>query len=250
MDHTDKDPAPVDTTAAVDPGAPPPDGSSKAAAEPPVAEHKAAEDPVEPLPKGQEPPAPVAEPEPIVIEEPDEEPVDPIEQAKQETERFRNQMLRIAADFDNFRKRSRREIEDASRRSREDLLRELLPVFDNLERAATHAEQATEARAVADGVKMVLRQFQDTLSKVGVARIKAVGAPFDPNFHEAIQQIESADQPAGTVMAEVLSGYTWDDRLVRASMVVVSKAPVPSQPPSEPTPEPAAQPPVEPGSEQ
>jgi molecular chaperone GrpE len=171
-----------------------------------------------------------------VASDPATESLDPLEEAKQDNERIRGQMLRIAADFDNFRKRSRREIEDASRRSREDLLRELLPVFDNLERAATHAEQASDARAVADGVKMVLRQFQDTLNKIGITRVKSIGMPFDPNFHEAIQQIEAADQPPGTVVAEVLSGYTWDDRLVRASMVVVSKAPALPDPVEDPAP--------------
>ena len=138
---------------------------------------------------------------------------------------MREQMLRIAADFENFRKRSRREIEESARHSRETLLRELLPVFDNLERAVAHAEQAADARSVADGVKMVLRQFSDTLGKLGIQRIQSVGAPFDPMVHEAIQQISTADQPPGTVVAEVQPGYSWDERLVRAAMVVVAMAP-------------------------
>jgi molecular chaperone GrpE len=189
----------------------------------------------DPAPKSEPKPAPEARSEASADPEPQPEsgPGDPLERAKEETERFRNQMLRIAADFDNFRKRSRREVEDASRRAREDFLRELLPVFDNLERAATHAEQVSDARAVSDGVKMVLRQFQDTLAKLGVARLKTVGQPFDPNFHEAIQQIATDEHPAGTVVAEVLPGYAWQERLVRAAMVVVAKAP----PPPEATPE-------------
>ena len=150
---------------------------------------------------------------------------DPIEVAREEAKRIREQMLRIAADFENFRKRARRESEDAARRAREDILRELLPVFDNLERAVSHAEQSTEPGAVASGVKIVLKQFHDTIGKLGVARVTSLGEPFDPNFHEAIQQMESADQPAGTVVAEVLPGYRWGDRLLRAAMVVVAKAP-------------------------
>jgi molecular chaperone GrpE len=150
---------------------------------------------------------------------------DAVAQAKAETLRMRDQMLRIAADFDNFRKRSRRELDDAVRRGKEDLLRELLPVFDNLDRAVSHAEQATDAQSVADGVKIVLRQFQDTVGRLGVARVKSVGEAFDPNVHEAIQQIEVADKASGTVVAEVQAGYTWDERLVRAAMVVVAKAP-------------------------
>jgi len=150
---------------------------------------------------------------------------DPLEAARAETRRVREQMLRIAADFENFRKRARRETEDATRRAKEDLLRELLPVFDNLERAVGHAEQAADAGAVATGVKIVLKQFVDTLGRIGVSRINALGAAFDPTVHEAIQQVESVDQSPGTVVAEVVPGYVWGDRLLRASMVVVAKAP-------------------------
>jgi molecular chaperone GrpE len=152
-----------------------------------------------------------------------EKPDSPLEELQAEVARIRDQLLRTAADFDNFRKRTRRELDDANKRGKEDLLRELLPVFDNLERAVVHAEQATDAKAVADGVAMVLKQFQDTLGKVGIKRIPAVGGPFDPSLHEAIQQIETNDHPAGTVVAEVQPGYAMGDRLVRPSMVVVAK---------------------------
>src|SRR5687768_305056 len=118
-----------------------------------------------------------------------EKPGSPLEEAQAEGARLRDQLLRTAADFDNFRKRTRRELDDAHKRGKEELLRELLPVFDNLERAVVHAEQASDAKAVADGVGMVLKQFQDTLGKVGIKRIVAVGGPFDPSLHEAIQQI-------------------------------------------------------------
>jgi len=147
----------------------------------------------------------------------------PLEQAQAEIARLRDQLLRTAADFDNFRKRTRREVDDAHKRSKEELLRELLPVFDNLERAAVHAGQASDAKAVADGVEIVLKQFQDTLGKVGIKRITAVGGPFDPSLHEAIQQVETDDHPAGTIVAEVQPGYTLGDRLLRAAMVVVAK---------------------------
>jgi molecular chaperone GrpE len=151
------------------------------------------------------------------------EPGTPLEEAQAEVGRIRDQLLRTAADYDNFRKRTRREVEDAQKRGKEELLRELLPVFDNLERAAIHAGQATDAKAVADGVAMVLKQFQDTLGKVGIKRIAAVGSVFDPSLHEAIQQVETSEHPAGTIVAEVQPGYALGDRLVRASMVVVAK---------------------------
>ncbi len=149
----------------------------------------------------------------------------PLEEARAEIERVRDQLLRTAADYDNFRKRTRRELDDAQKRGREELLRELLPVFDNLERAVVHAGQASDPKAVADGVAIVLKQFADTLGRVGIKRIAAVGAPFDPAQHEAIQQIETDEHPAGTVVAEVQPGYAMGDRLVRAAMVVVAKPP-------------------------
>jgi len=152
-----------------------------------------------------------------------EKAADPVAEARAEVGRIRDQLLRTAADYDNFRKRTRREVEDAQKRGREELLRELLPVFDNLERAVVHAGQASDAKAVADGVGMVLKQFADTLGKVGIKRVATVGSPFDPTQHEAIQQLETDEHPAGTIVAEVQPGYAMGDRLVRAAMVVVSK---------------------------
>jgi molecular chaperone GrpE len=131
--------------------------------------------------------------------------------------------MRTAADFDNFRKRSRREIEDARKNGREELLKELLPVFDNLERAVASAQRASDIKSMADGVGMVLRQFTDTLTRAGITRIASVGKPFDPQMHDAIQQVESDEHPPGTVVAEVQPGYMQGDRLLRAAMVVVSK---------------------------
>jgi molecular chaperone GrpE len=165
-----------------------------------------------------------------------ESPTEPLNEALAEVARIKDQLLRTAADFDNFRKRTRREIDDAQKRGREELLRELLPVFDNLERAAQHAGQASDAKAVADGVAMVLKQFSDTLGRAGIKRVVTVGAPFDPTQHEAIQQIETAEHPAGTVVAEVQPGYQMGDRLVRAAMVVVAKPPPSSDRPSRPEP--------------
>ncbi len=142
-----------------------------------------------------------------------------------EIARVRDQLLRTAADFDNFRKRSRREIVEADRQGREDMLRNLLPVFDNLERAVAHTESATDVQALAEGIQMVMRQFTDTLAKLGVERIESVGKPFDPALHEAIQHMETAEQPPGSVATEVQAGYRMGDRLVRPAMVVVAKAP-------------------------
>jgi molecular chaperone GrpE len=149
---------------------------------------------------------------------------DPLGEAQAEAAKMKDAWLRAAADFDNFRKRARRELEDARRNGREDLLRAVLPVFDNLERAIQSAARATDVKAVADGLSMVQRQFVDALGREGIARVPTVGHPFDPSVHEAIQQVETTDHAPGTVLAEVQPGYTQGDRLVRAAMVVVAKA--------------------------
>jgi molecular chaperone GrpE len=150
-------------------------------------------------------------------------PADPLAEAKADALRFKDQWMRSAADFDNFRKRTRRELEDTRKAGREELLKDLLPVFDNLERAMTSAERATEVKPVAEGLKMVLRQFADTLGRSGIARVPTVGSQFDPGVHEAIQQVETDEHPPGTVVAEVQPGYLQGERLVRAAMVVVAK---------------------------
>lgn len=137
--------------------------------------------------------------------------------------KLRDQLLRTAADFDNFRKRTRREIDDAQKRGKESAVKDLLPVFDNFERAITHAETTGEAKSVAEGLRIVLKQFLDTLEKMGIHRINAVGQPFDPSVHEAIQHMESAEHPAGVVLYDVQPGYRLGEHLIRAAMVVVSK---------------------------
>jgi len=157
---------------------------------------------------------------------------DPLAEAKAEIQRVRDQLLRTAADFDNFRKRSRKEIADGEARAKEDLLRELLPVFDNLDRAMQHAESATSVQSLADGIRMVQRQFVDTLGKLDVVRVDSVGQPFDPAVHEAIQHIETDEHPPGTVAAEARTGYRHGDRLLRPALVVVAKAAAPPPPDS------------------
>jgi molecular chaperone GrpE len=153
---------------------------------------------------------------------PEAPPVDPLAEAKAEAARMKDQWMRTAADFDNFRKRSRRELEESRKAGKEDLLKEFLPVFDNLERAIQSAQRATDIKGVAEGLAMVLRQYIDTLGRGGITKVPSVGSQFDPTHHEAIQQVES-DEPPGTIVAEVQPGYMQGDRLIRAAMVVVAK---------------------------
>lgn len=157
---------------------------------------------------------------------------DPLGSAQQEAARLKDQLLRTAADFDNFRKRTRRDLVDAERRGRDEFLREILPVFDNLERAVAHVEKATDVQSVAEGIQMVLRQLADTLGKLGVERVPTVGTPFDPAVHEAVQHFETTEHPPGSVAAEVQGGYRAQDRLIRPALVVVAKAPAAQAPES------------------
>ena len=153
-----------------------------------------------------------------------EPPQDPLEAARAEAQKSRDQLLRVAADFDNYKKRSRREIADAVKIAREDLLRDLLPVFDNLERASAHAGTATDTKALADGISMVQRQFVDVLGKLGIERVAAAGQPFDPAVHEAVQHLETDEVAPGVVAAELQAGYRLGDRVLRPALVVVAKA--------------------------
>ena len=183
-------------------------------------------DPSTPTPKADptEAPAKAAAPAETAGSEPAETraAADPLAEAQAEAAANKDKMLRVAADFDNFRKRARRDVEDAEKRAKESLLKDLLPVFDNLERAVAHAETAKDAKSVAEGISMVLRQFLDSLGRAGIERVKSAGESFDPNQHEAISQVESDEAP-GTILNEVQAGYRLGDRLIRAAMVVVAK---------------------------
>ncbi len=165
-------------------------------------------------------------------EQPEETPpVDPLEEARAEASQMKDKLMRMAADFDNFRKRSRREVADAEKKGRDSLLNDLLPVFDNLERATAHAQTSSDdsgagVKGLVDGITLVMKQFRDALGRLGIERVESLGQPFDPSMHEAIQHLETADFPPGCIAAEVQPGYRQGDRLVRPAMVVVAKAPI------------------------
>jgi len=160
------------------------------------------------------------------------ETADPIAALTAERDRYKDAALRALADLDNFRKRSIRERDEVAKKAREDLLRELLPVFDNLDRASQFVGQSADVAAVAKGIEMVLKLFEDTLGRLGGKRLRSVGQVFDPQVHEAISQ-QPSDHPAGVVSAEHLAGYMLGDRLLRAAMVVVSTGPAAGAPEAE-----------------
>jgi molecular chaperone GrpE len=124
-----------------------------------------------------------------------------------------------------------REKEDLARFANENLLREFLPIFDNLERAVSHFAEGQESGAgLLEGVSLTLDQFQKALEKFGVVPVDAVGQPFDPAWHEAMGQVESAEHPPNTVVQEMQKGYILNDRLLRPALVLVAKAPSREQP--------------------
>lgn len=131
--------------------------------------------------------------------------------------------LRAAADLENLRKRVKREIDDAKLESKGRVLKEMLPVVDNLERAIEHATNQAGTNPIVEGVQLVLRQFLTAFERLDVTPIEAAGQPFDPNLHEAISQQES-EAPPGTVVQVLQRGYKAGDRLLRPALVVVAKS--------------------------
>lgn len=151
------------------------------------------------------------------------------EALKAELEKLRaaeDRLVRLTADFDNFRRRTLREKEEAHRYGNENLVKELLGTVDNLERAVEHARRGGgDFESMLQGVELVQRELQGVLSKHGVVRIEASGEPFDPNVHEAVAQTEDGSVPANTVVQVYQPGYRLWDRMLRPARVVVSKAP-------------------------
>ena len=151
---------------------------------------------------------------------------DPLEAAQAEAAKNWDLYLRERAELENFRKRTQRDKEEFRIFTRKELLLEVLPVLDNLERAVSHAGQNGEAQGLLEGVTMTVAQLRKVVEDFGARPMVAVGAPFDPNLHQAMGQLETAEQPPGTVVSEYQKGYLLHDRLLRPALVVVAKAPV------------------------
>jgi molecular chaperone GrpE len=152
--------------------------------------------------------------------------LDQLTATKAERDEFQDQFLRARADLENFRKRVHREREEERRYAAAGLIQDLLPAMDNLRRALD-AGRAADAggEALLQGVRMVLTQFEEILSRHGAEPIPAEGEKFDPNVHEAIQQIPTDEHPPLTVIQELQQGFKLHDRVLRPSKVVVSSAP-------------------------
>ncbi|MFH7319732.1 nucleotide exchange factor GrpE [Desulfurivibrio sp. D14AmB] len=145
--------------------------------------------------------------------------------AHSEARDLEDRMLRLAAEFENFKKRIRRERETDFKYAEENLLRELLPTVDNLERAMEQGRESADASALLEGVEMTYHGLLATLEKFGLKPLAGKGEPFDPNYHEALAMEASAEVPANTILNEFQKGYLYKDRLLRAAKVVVSSGP-------------------------
>jgi len=147
-----------------------------------------------------------------------------IEVAAQEAKDNHDRLLRVSADFENYKKRSAREMEVLRKFANESLVKEMLPVVDNLERAIDSSNNNGAKNSIVEGVDMTLMEILKILEKFGVKPIESLGETFDPSFHEAVMQQESEDHAENTVLQEFQKGYMINDRLLRPAMVVVSKS--------------------------
>ena len=134
-----------------------------------------------------------------------------------------DQLLRLHAEFDNFKKRTAREYESLAKFANEKLINEILPVIDNFKRAVDSADKADNIKELKKGIELVLKQFEDILRQNGLEEIQSHGARFNPDKHEAVIQVETDKHPEDTVVEEVRTGYKLHGKVIRPSLVKVSK---------------------------
>jgi molecular chaperone GrpE len=145
---------------------------------------------------------------------------------KAEAEKYKDMCIRAQAEMENTRKRLEREKTEFLKFATESLVKDLLPIVDNLDRALEHAKtNKGEPGGILEGVRLIYDGFMNVLSKYGVSAIDALGQPFDPNLHEAVMQRDDPERPANTVIEVIQRGYTMHGRLIRPAMAVVSRMP-------------------------
>ena len=154
--------------------------------------------------------------------QPEEEPCEE-ERLKERIEELEDKHLRLAAEFDNYKKRMGRQYEEMMRSANDRILLELLEVVDNFERALHHENDNTDFETFRKGTELIFSHITALLDKYNISPIEALGMPFDPNLHEAVMPVESDDYPEGTVAVEVSKGYLQGERVLRHSKVGVSK---------------------------
>ena len=147
-----------------------------------------------------------------------------LEEKEKEFKEHHDRLLRLAADFDNYKKRAAREKEDWTKFANEDLIKAILPFIDNLERAVNHAQKVADTGVLIEGVRLTLQQLLQALNKFGVTSFESVGKPFDPAMHEAMLVVETNQHEPNQVMEEFQKGYLLNNRLLRPATVSVSKS--------------------------
>ena len=163
------------------------------------------------------------EQEDVLSESTDGDIAEQLDAAKKENEENYDRFLRVSAEFENYKKRQSREMVEFRKYANQSLIRDILPVIDNLERAISSTENGTEeGNGIREGIALTFKDLLKILEKYHVQPIDAVGTPFDPNFHQAVSQEASDEYPENTVLHELQKGYLLHDRLVRPSMVIVS----------------------------
>ncbi|MEK8129403.1 nucleotide exchange factor GrpE [Paenibacillus filicis] len=145
-----------------------------------------------------------------------------IDEAKKQAEEHYQRLLRTQADFDNFRRRTQKEKEETAKYGSLKVIEQLLPVVDNFERALSASKDNKDYDALAKGIDMIFRQLDQVLAAEGLRPMEAVGTPFNPEYHQAIMQVESEEHEEGIVVEEIQKGYLLKDKVLRAAMVKVS----------------------------
>lgn len=148
-----------------------------------------------------------------------------LEEKEKEIKEHHDRLLRLAADFENYKKRAAKDKEDWTKFANEDLLRAILPFIDNLERAINHAQKVADTGVLIEGVRLTIEQILQTLNKFGLSSFQSVGKPFDPTVHEAMLVVETDQHEPNQVVEEFQKGYLLNDRLLRPATVSVSKPP-------------------------
>ncbi len=146
-----------------------------------------------------------------------------IEQLKTEKDELQQKLLRVQADFENFRKRTKKERENDLKYKSQDIALELLPVVDNFERALQVEMEEEAARKLVEGMEMIYRQLLQALQNAGIEEIKAEGEPFDPHYHQAVMQVKEEDKESNIVLEVLQKGYLLKDRVIRPAMVKVNE---------------------------
>jgi molecular chaperone GrpE len=167
----------------------------------------------------------------LEIPEEEEEPEDELSQAQREVEMYKDRWMRLAAEFENYKKRTAREFEALIKSASADVIRDLLPILDGVGRALAHRKEGqAETEGYQEGVAMIMEQFPKVLENRNLKKIETIGQPFDPNIHEALMQMVSETIKTGHVADVVEEGYILGGKVLRPAKVVVSQGKAEEEP--------------------